>query len=81
MTIEEFKQTLNQLGQKQVPFLFVIDFEMEKPFVRKMDEIDEKEILFYLNGFTNATKPFKSSRTQIEKIPVTLKFTRNNLNR
>jgi para-aminobenzoate synthetase component I len=74
MIIEEFKQTLNRLGQKQVPFLFVIDFEMEKPLVWKMDEINEEEILFYLNGFSNAGKNrMKSVNIRVQKFPIDIR--------
>jgi para-aminobenzoate synthetase component I len=39
-----------------------------------MDEINGKEILFYFNGFTNATKPLRSIRTHIEKFPIDIEL-------
>jgi para-aminobenzoate synthetase component I len=54
MNIKDFKLTLNQWGQEQVPFLFMIDFEMQKPMAWKLSEVPVEELLFEINGFTNA---------------------------
>lgn len=54
MTIQEFKTTLNTWGQQKVPFLFWIDFELEKPIAIKLDEVDAHKILFDINGVINA---------------------------
>ncbi len=53
MTIQEFKMTLNTWGQNNVPFLFWIDFELEKPVALKLDEVDSYQVLFEINGFSN----------------------------
>jgi len=39
MRIEEFIDHMNRWGHKGVPFLFVIDFEMQKPLLFKLDDI------------------------------------------
>ncbi len=72
MSIEEFKLKLNTWGQDKVPFLFVVDFEMKSPLAWKIEEINEEELLFDINTFSN-TK-FSSSRTpiQIEKQPISM---------
>ncbi len=57
MTINEFKDKLNAWGQQKIPFLFWIDFELEKPIAIKLDEVDSCKILFEINGVTNA-KPY-----------------------
>src|SRR5262245_31205993 len=51
--LSSFIHTLNSWGHRRIPFLFVIDFEMEKPMAWKMSEIDPNEILFSVNGHTN----------------------------
>ncbi|MBX2958088.1 MAG: aminodeoxychorismate synthase component I [Cyclobacteriaceae bacterium] len=53
MTITEFVRTLNQWGADQVPFFFLIDFELQKPQAYRLDEIDPQEILYFFNGFSN----------------------------
>lgn len=72
MTIDQFKQRLNTWGQQQVPFLFVIDFEMEKPLVWKLDEINKDEILFFLNGVTNSRESTTKIKTRIQKFPISI---------
>jgi para-aminobenzoate synthetase component I len=54
MTIQQFTNTFNQWGQQRVPFLFVVDFEIQKPLIFKLDAIPS-DILFEINGFTNST--------------------------
>ena len=54
MSISKFIDQLNEWGRKQVPFLFLIDFEMQKPKVWRLDQVNSDEILFSLNGYSNA---------------------------
>lgn len=35
---------MNQYGSEKTPFLFVIDFEMEKPFVVRLDDLKDENI-------------------------------------
>jgi len=71
--MEEFICTMNEWGQKKVPFLFMVDFEMKQPRIMKLDAIDQTRILFDINGFTNITrtasvKPLTT--TTLEKFPI-----------
>ncbi len=43
---------MNQLGKAGIPFLFIIDFELEMPIVLSLDKIGE-EILFKFNDVCN----------------------------
>lgn len=45
---------MNRLGKESVPFLFVIDFEQKMPFVIKLEEVDPRKILYFVNGRSNA---------------------------
>jgi len=73
MNISEFRAEMNRLGQAKVPFLFMVDFEMEKPWVIKLSDVDPGRILFDVNGFTNVEKKLKSTGgMSIEKFPVPL---------
>jgi para-aminobenzoate synthetase component I len=69
VSINEFKSVLNKWGQEKVPFLFVIDFEMEKPLAWRVSEIDKEEILFDLNGITNDKQGRISGDVTLEKFP------------
>ncbi len=50
-------QKMDDLGLQGIPFLFVIDFEMEMPLVVPLDKINPNEILFSINGVKNFDKP------------------------
>jgi len=63
----EFISKLNQWGLERVPFLFIVDFEMENLFASELHDIDPKRILFDFQGFTNAP------RKPIPDFPVLLK--------
>jgi para-aminobenzoate synthetase component I len=54
MTIQEFRDTLNLWGQQKIPFLFWIDFELSRPVAIKLHEVNSNEVLFAINGTTNA---------------------------
>jgi len=54
VSIEEFKVTLNKYGAERRPFLFLVDFEMQRPLVYPLDEVPEKDVLYDINGRTNA---------------------------
>jgi para-aminobenzoate synthetase component I len=69
VSIGEFAATLNQWGKQKIPFLFLVDFEMEKPLVFRLEEIDAEKILYEVNGVTN------SNNREIENKPINfLKF-------
>jgi len=46
--IDKTIQQMNTYGKLQIPFLFIIDFEMQCPIVLPLDEINSKEIQFSL---------------------------------
>ena len=54
MHLTEFIKTLNEWGQQQVPFLFLVDYEMKKPLVWRISEVDQSELLYDFHGVTNA---------------------------
>lgn len=81
MTINEFKTTLNTWGQEKVPFLFWIDFELEKPVALKLNEIDSHKILFDINGVTNIkSKPIKAGKPLTKK-PISLSDYKSKFNK
>ncbi len=52
--ITETIAALNELGSQSTPFLVLIDFAMQKPQIFPLAEISPGEILFDINGKTNA---------------------------
>jgi para-aminobenzoate synthetase component I len=54
MTKAEFIKSLNDWGAEKIPFLFIVDFEMKKPMAFPLDQLKSKNILFDIDGFSNA---------------------------
>lgn len=48
---------MNDWGKRGVPFLFVLDFGLEVPFVKPLAAVNPQELLFSVNGFKNAASP------------------------
>jgi len=74
MTLSEFISTMNTLGQERVPFLFAVDFEMEQPWILRMDEVKHDEILYDIRGVTNASgqSPSEKKISSLQKHPLNL---------
>lgn len=54
MRIENsIKEQMNKWGGSAIPFLFIIDFELKKPLIFNLREIDPQKLLYSLNGVTN----------------------------
>ena len=49
---------MNEYGRKKIPFLFIVDFEMNKPLIFRLDEIDSNKILFQINEIKNYNNDF-----------------------
>lgn len=57
MSVEKhFVERMNELGGERVPFLFMIDYAMQRPLVLPLAEIDPRELLYNIKGNTNADK-------------------------
>jgi para-aminobenzoate synthetase component I len=72
MNIDEFRQRLNEWGKNKIPFLFLVDFEMQKPLSFKLSEINANHILYDCNGITNQTSSGTSLFARpLSKTPIT----------
>ena len=47
------KEQMNTWAETGIPFLFIIDFELNKPLIFRLDKIDNNKLLYYINGITN----------------------------
>ncbi|MBS1680374.1 MAG: aminodeoxychorismate synthase component I [Bacteroidetes bacterium] len=74
MNISDFEKKLNKWGQECVPFLFLIDFEMENPEAWRLHEVP-KEISFSLHKFSNEKKKYRSplgiAKAEVRSHPIT----------
>jgi len=70
MNISEFESKLNQWGREQVPFLFLVDFELENFLTWKINEVPE-DFLFSINDFSNApSATHRQERASLIKHPI-----------
>ena len=44
---------MNQYGHQREPFLFILDFALQRPIVRSIQHLDPAEIVFTFNGIGN----------------------------
>lgn len=71
MKHESAKAHINELSGRGEPFLFLIDFDLQRPLVLPLSEVSTQEILFNVNGFTNAPKAKTLSKPVFfDKFPV-----------
>lgn len=69
---ENFMIRMNKMGQDRVPFLFVIDYEMNMPLLFPLEEAAKKGVLFSVGSMRNYTdgkhpdKPLLFTRLPID---------------
>ena len=80
--MKQFINKANSYGKERVPFMYVIDFEMKKPLIFKINEINPKLIKYKFNNFSNITiqKNFmqknknlsnsNNNKNNLEKFPI-----------
>jgi para-aminobenzoate synthetase component 1 len=63
--------TMNMLGEKEIPFIFIIDFEMKAPAVIPLSEIETGDILYNFEGFSNCEGEIPAPKSfNFRKYPV-----------
>lgn len=69
-------------GQQRVPFLFWIDFEMEKPVAVELAQLDSSNVLFEINGVTNARGAGTKTKIKpLTKHPISFSDYKNKLSK
>lgn len=62
--------TMNEYGAKRLPFLFLVDFEMQKPLLFPVDAVPPGNILYDVNGKTNfVSPPVEAPVVDLRKFP------------
>jgi para-aminobenzoate synthetase component I len=65
-------ETMNEMGSKGIPFVFVIDFGCQKPVVMPVEKAGEAAILYNIRGKSNhfPGQPGNLSPLKFEKFPI-----------
>lgn len=67
----DWGKELNNLGAGRIPFLCYVDFEMQKPVVIPLNQVDENQILYHFAGRTNCGEIYDGNvATQFSKSPI-----------
>ncbi len=65
------KQLMNDYGRERIPFLFIIDFEMNKPLIFRLDELNKDKIFYNIGGYANNPKiEQKNEKIIFNKYPI-----------
>ncbi len=65
MGSESIIKRMNELGKKRIPFLFILDYDMVKPMVLPISEIDPDRLLYSINGVSNYNGKFRKTKEDI----------------
>lgn len=63
---------MNELGKKEIPFLFILDYYLKSPLIIPLNEVDHTKIQYNINGVTNSSQniPKPLGRFDFEVFPV-----------
>ena len=68
------REAMNAFGHERTPFLFVLDFDVQKPIVRHLSEIEPRSLRFDIQGFANVApmRVASTPRVELEKTPISI---------
>ncbi len=69
MTLETFIATANAWGARRKPFLFLCDFELEKPVLFPLESVESENIFYQLPDPTGETLPPPLKQPSLELYP------------
>ena len=69
--VDKAKEIMNLYGKEKLPFLFILDFDLQKPIVLPLEEVRDSEILYDIRGKTNCFRPQgKNKNPEFKKYPI-----------
>ncbi len=72
MSVETVWSQMNDWGRQRLPFIFMIDFEIKKPMLFRLDHIDPKVLRFSFNNNCNHSRNISTVQRlpKISKTPI-----------
>jgi para-aminobenzoate synthetase component 1 len=61
--LENFIDKMNKMGREGIPFLFIIDYEMNSPIIYPLSTTAKRSIFYSINGLCNFTETIKDEKT------------------
>ncbi len=68
--VKDTIKRMNEYGRNKTPFVFIIDFDLQKPMVFLMDELEKNNIWLSIPGFANTNFPKSKIDFHFEKEPI-----------
>jgi para-aminobenzoate synthetase component 1 len=69
--VNEARIQMNRYGSDKVPFLFIIDFDLQRPIILHGEELVNNRILYDVLGFTNSSySHITNKELEFKKFPV-----------
>ena len=65
--MQAFRQQFSNWLTQKVPFVFLIDYELEKPLLYTLDEAVNNGLFFNVKGKTNVSSPAEVGLSSLEK--------------
>jgi para-aminobenzoate synthetase component 1 len=70
-SVKDIIKQMNAFGKRSEPFLFILDFDLEKPVLLRIKDIDPEKIRFNIDGFDKTTKEsLPAKEFNFKKFPV-----------
>src|SRR5690242_7639151 len=71
MPYADWINSMNEWGKSRIPFFFLLDFELEKPVVLPLSEIDQDKFKFSIgNHHVDKTSEGFGERNMVDKNPI-----------
>jgi len=69
------KSRMNDWGKRRQPFIFILDFDLQKPIVLGLEEVAEHRIVYDILGFSNVQSASSTSKElQFSKFPISFEL-------
>ena len=68
--MNKFIDTVNKYTKNGVPFLFVVDFEKEKPFVCKLSDLEKENIFYSIHDEGNLNSVISDKLIPLKVMPI-----------
>ncbi|MFA5619690.1 MAG: aminodeoxychorismate synthase component I [Weeksellaceae bacterium] len=65
MDISQFSKQISEYTVQKIPYFFLIDFELKRPMVCKLEEAEKNGILYNFKGKTNANEQIQIPKPEL----------------
>lgn len=80
MNLIEFSNQISALTTKRIPYFFVIDFEMKRPVVCRLEEAADFGLFYNIKGKTNADENPEIQQVSLKSNPISQEIYSRKLN-